>query len=91
MLMIDWSTQALDDVDSVVDYLFARNPAAAMEMDFLIHESVRNLAVMPYIGRPGRLPETRELVIHPNYIIVYEVNAQMLKILSLIHTRQSYP
>ena len=40
---------------------------------------------------PGRVPGTREAVVHPNYILVYRVTAEAVEILRLMHARQRYP
>jgi toxin ParE1/3/4 len=41
--------------------------------------------------RPGRIPGTREAVVHPNYIVVYRVTAEAVEIVSVVHARQEYP
>ncbi|HEY0622208.1 type II toxin-antitoxin system mRNA interferase toxin, RelE/StbE family [Sphingomonas sp.] len=40
---------------------------------------------------PGRLADTRELIVHPNYILVYRVFEDRVRILRLLHARQLYP
>jgi hypothetical protein len=91
MLTLEWSTAALEDADNIIDFIFEDNPAAAFEMDLLIHDSVNHLRSLPYIGRKGRIAGTREYVIHPNYLIVYEIHANYLKIMSVLHVRKEYP
>jgi toxin ParE1/3/4 len=49
------------------------------------------LAEHPFLFRPGRVPGTRELVAHPNYIIVYRVLVDRVEIVSVLHARQLYP
>jgi plasmid stabilization system protein ParE len=41
--------------------------------------------------RAGRVPGTRETVVHPNYILVYRVTAEAVEIVNVLHTRQQYP
>ena len=41
--------------------------------------------------RPGRIGGTREIVAHPNYIIVYRVQTDRIDIVSVLHARQEYP
>jgi toxin ParE1/3/4 len=41
--------------------------------------------------RPGRAPETREAVVHPNDILVYRVTAEAVEIINLVHARRQYP
>ena len=41
--------------------------------------------------RLGRVPGTREHVVHPNYIVVYQVGDDVIDILRILHSRQQYP
>lgn len=56
----------------------------------MIEHTAEQLPANPYIFRPGRVPGTREAVVHPNYILVYRV-AQAIEILGVLHARQQYP
>ncbi|HHI2105244.1 TPA: type II toxin-antitoxin system RelE/ParE family toxin [Escherichia coli] len=46
----------------------------------------------PYKGRSGRVEGTRELVVHPHFVLVYEVDSQWGKvyILRVLHTAQKW-
>ena len=48
--------------------------------------SARNLREFPWIGRAGRLPNTRELSV-PSlpYLIVYEVAPDVVTVLAIFH------
>ncbi len=46
---------------------------------------------MPYLFRRGRVPGTREYVVHPNYIVVYRVGQNVIDVLRVLHSRQQYP
>jgi plasmid stabilization system protein ParE len=41
--------------------------------------------------RSGREPGTREVVAHPNYILVYRVMDDWIEVVNVIHARQRYP
>ncbi len=41
--------------------------------------------------RTGRLPGTREAVVHPNYILVYRVGSDVVEVVNVLHSRQQYP
>lgn len=45
----------------------------------------------PYLFPSGRVPGTREIVAHPNYIVVYRVAADRIEVLTVLHARQNYP
>ncbi len=46
---------------------------------------------MPYLFRLNRVVGTREHVVHPNYIVVYQVGSDVIDILRILHSRQQYP
>jgi plasmid stabilization system protein ParE len=43
------------------------------------------------MGRPGREAGTRELVAHKNYILVYDVTADMVRVLRVLHAARQWP
>ena len=46
-------------------------------------DSASRLAEHPKLGRPGRIPGTRELVAHAHYRLVYEINDDTVWILTI--------
>ncbi|HDT2594640.1 TPA: type II toxin-antitoxin system RelE/ParE family toxin, partial [Escherichia coli] len=70
-----------------------QNLMAAIELDERIGYSASSLAGQPYKGRNGRVEGTRELVIHPHFVLVYEVDSQWGKVyvLRVLHTAQKWP
>lgn len=60
-------------------------------MRLLFEQSAERLPDRPYAYRPGRVDGTREMVVHPNYILVYRVGSDAIYVLSVIHTRRRYP
>jgi toxin ParE1/3/4 len=50
------------------------------------------LPVNPHMGRPGRVPGTRELVIRrTRYIVPYRVHGETLQILRVYHSARRWP
>lgn len=45
----------------------------------------------PEMFRAGRISGTREVVAHPNYIVVYTIRDRTIFVLSVLHARQQYP
>lgn len=39
----------------------------------------------------GRVSGTREIVAHPNYVLVYQVGDGVLEVMRVLHARQQYP
>lgn len=86
-----WRAAAREDLTEIIRYIAGRNPAAARRMRRLIEDAVRPLAEHPFLFRAGRVAGTRELVAHPNYIVVYRVTDDAIEIVSILHARQQYP
>ena len=57
----------------------------------MIEAAVLPAAEHPYLYRTGRVPGTREIVAHPNYIVVYRVTAERIEVVRVLHARQEYP
>ena len=64
---------------------------AATRMDEIFSAAVGRLAEHPLLGRAGQIPGTRELIPHESYRVVYEVRAETVWILTLVHTARLWP
>ena len=60
-------------------------------MDELFTEVSSRLIKHPFLGKPGRIAGTRELIPHANYRLIYEVLPDQLRILALVHTARLWP
>ena len=70
----------------------ADNPAAASRMVERIRSAVARLAGSPALGRPGRVADTRELVIPGTpYIIPYRVKGGIVQVITILHSAQRWP
>ncbi len=85
-----WRAEARADLVAIVTYIADRNSDAADRLNAAIQHTTEQLPAHPYIHRPGRVAGTREAVVHPNYILVYQV-ADAVEILAVLHARQQYP
>ena len=90
-MKVIWTLSAEDCLDNIVNYIAEDNIDAALNMDALLRSSAKELMRFPCKGRIGRVKGTRELIAHPNYIIVYTVNNHLIKIISILHGSQQYP
>lgn len=86
-----WLEPALEQLESILDYIAERNEAAADRLQGAIEHCAEGLTDRPYMYRPGRVEGTREAVVHPNYILVYRVTAEAVEVVSVVHARQEYP
>lgn len=91
MLPVVWLRPALDDLREIATFIAWENPEAARRMKRLIQASIEPVAEHPYLYRTGRMPGTRELVAHPNYVLVYRVTLERIEVVNVLHARQEYP
>jgi toxin ParE1/3/4 len=91
MLAIRWTVEAIEDLDQLTEYIAEHSAPAAMSMFEVIEASVMPASATPYLFRSGREPGTREIVAHPNYLVVYRVRDGWIEIVNVIHARQRYP
>ena len=86
-----WAADARRDLRDFFEFVAERNLRAAVSLRALIREGAERVSALPFAYRPGRSPDTREAIVHPNYIIVYHVNDDRVRILRILHARQLYP
>lgn len=86
-----WTNNAARDHDDIIAYIADHNPAAAERMRALFNRYATQLTEFPEIHRPGRISGTREAVVHPNYLLVYRIEPDAIRIVSVLHARQQYP
>lgn len=91
MIELLWTPEAIQDREDIYDYIEADNPAAALALDELLSEKASRLAEHPSLGRLGRVADTRELVAHPNYVLVYDVIREQVRVLRVLHATQQWP
>ncbi len=91
--MIRWTERASADLVSVVEWLDQRNPAAAERLASAVLAAIERLEPHPNLGRRGRAPGTRELVVprRRNYVVVYRLVAGTVVILRVLHGKMQWP
>ena len=85
-----WLLVASTDLEHLYDYISEDNPEAAAKEVQKVLDAVERLAEMPGLGRPGRVPDTRELVVS-SYIVAYRVRSDRVEILRVLHQAQCWP
>ena len=90
-MIVFWSFSAEQDRDRIINYIAKDNVDAAVSLDIKINEDVDLLSKFPNSGRIGRIKNSRELVVHENYILVYSINNNIILINALLHSAQQYP
>ncbi len=90
---IEWTEQALRQLDQAHDYIALSNSeAVAARIAMRIVTSVQQLVRFPMSGRPGRVPGTRELVIsNTPFLAAYAIDHDRIVILAVYHGAQQWP
>lgn len=92
MMVIEWLDDAVEDLEALYLYISDENPMAANHAAKRILDAVELLIEHPSLGRPGRVPNTRELVISKTpYIIPYCIEKKIIRILRVFHSAMQWP
>ncbi|WP_239423883.1 type II toxin-antitoxin system RelE/ParE family toxin [Snodgrassella communis] len=90
-MSIVWTPEAVHDRTAIYHYIDAENPLAAIRIDSSFSKKIKALLEHPNIGKPGRVTGTRELVVHSNYVVIYDIAGTQIRILRILHTAQKWP
>jgi toxin ParE1/3/4 len=91
-MKIVFSPQARDDLREIFLYIARDNPDAARALLKRLRSRITDLEDTPHIGRPGRVPGTRELAIPGTaYIAPYQVSGDQLQNLRVYHGARQWP
>ena len=89
---IVWSQQALDELESLRAYIAKDSPKAARQVALAVIALIETLPDNPHIGRPGRVPGTRELVVPQTpFVVPYRVHKDAVQILRIYHGARRWP
>jgi len=86
-----WTPEAIQDRETIYDHIEADNPIAALAHDELFEEKAGRLIDHPDLGRLGRVTGTRELVAHQNFMLIYDVTEDRVRILRVLHAARQWP
>ncbi|MBC7857632.1 MAG: type II toxin-antitoxin system RelE/ParE family toxin [Burkholderiaceae bacterium] len=90
-MVVKWTRTALANLVAIVEYIEKDNVERAKSFALEIQAKTNRLAEFPGMGRPGRVIGTRELVIHPNYLIPYRMRGDVVEILRVQHAARRWP
>jgi toxin ParE1/3/4 len=88
-----WSPQAVEDLAALRAYIERDDPIAARKTALRIIEAVDTLIpANPKVGRPGRVPGTRELVIaRTPFVVPYRLREGRIEVLRIFHGARRWP
>jgi toxin ParE1/3/4 len=89
---VRWLQAARANLNSEADYVARDSPEAAERLVLLLLQAIERLKAHPAMGRPGRVPGTRELVVAGTpYIIPYRVRGNTVEIIRVFHAARRWP
>ena len=88
-----WSPEAIDDFIALRAYIAAEDPAAAQRVAKTIFRHIEELlSANSGIGRAGRVPGTRELIVpRTPFVIPYRRRGETIEILRIYHGARRWP
>ena len=92
-MRIVWTKRYLQELEGIGDYIAEHSPGAAARVVNEIHSKTGCLlSTNPFIGRPGEIRGTRELVITGTpYIVAYRVTDTQIEVVFVQHGAKQWP
>ena len=91
-MKLKFTPRAKADLGEIFAYVAQDNFRAAARIIAKIRNNLAALIVNPYLGRPGRVDGTRELIVAQlPYIAAYRVYENEIQILAIIHAARLWP
>ena len=91
-MRVKWLRKSLRNLDEEATYIASDDAKAARLVVERVVGAVASLADQPGLGRPGRVPGTRELIVDKTrYVVPYRVRSQSIEILRVFHTSRRLP
>lgn len=92
-MKIIWSPTAGNRIREIIDYISKDNPDAALNLIDQFEDKVERLKANPQAGKileEINNEKIREIVVHKNYGVIYEINNESIEILTIRHFRQDF-
>lgn len=86
-----WKPMALADRENIMDYISQDNPQAAINLDDEFETAAERACGNPDMYKPGRIKGTREVVVRPHYILVYQTEKGVLTVLRVLPAARQFP
>lgn len=91
-MRVRWTAPAHRDLETIGDGIARDSPVAAEKLITRIFDQTDALATFPNMGRAGRVPGTRELVISDTpFIAPYRVRGDCVEVLAVFHGARKWP
>ncbi|MEI8299728.1 MAG: type II toxin-antitoxin system RelE/ParE family toxin [Pseudomonadota bacterium] len=91
-MRVRWLQKALRNLDAEASYIAVDDDAAARLVVTRVLAAVDMLPDQPSLGRPGRVPGTRERVVRrTRYVVPYRIRGETVEILRVFHASRRLP
>ena len=91
-MRLEWTLKSVGDLQEAGEFIAEGYPQASRKMGERVQEAIENLIEHPNLGRPGRVPGTRELVVSGTpFIVVYWVRGAAVQVLRVLHHSRKWP
>lgn len=89
---LEFAARAFLHIAAAEEFIARENPAAAQKVAEAIYKTAEKLETFPDLGKPGRVPGTRELALtkYP-YTLVYRIRPTKIIIYAVMHQARKYP
>jgi toxin ParE1/3/4 len=90
-MRLDYTSQALADLEAMADYLKPLNPQAATRARAAILDLLQRLVIFPHLGRSQTAKGVRKITLRKyRYLIYYHLNveAEIITVLTIQHSAQ---
>ena len=89
---LEFTARAFRNIAAAEEFISRDNPAAAQKVVKAIYDAAESLESFPEIGKPGRVPGTRELPHEKyDYTLVYRIKPAKVVVYAVLHQRIKYP
>lgn len=86
-----WRPMALADREAILTFIAEDDVNAAIQLDEEFEAKAEIARHRPTLYKGGRVAGTRELVVRPNYVMVYRVLPDAIEVLRVLHASQRWP
>lgn len=91
MREVVWRANARDNLIEIIRFISSEIIGAAKRLQHQIQGAIHSASEHSCLYRIGRVSGTREIIVLPNYIVVYRFTTTQIEVVSVLHARQQYP
>ena len=91
-MRVRWTEPAFESLRNHADFIAKDDFEQARRLVLRVNEAVERLKQFASMGRPGRISDTRELIIAGTpYILAYRIRGDAVELLRILHAAQDWP